>query len=68
MKLSDKLLKLRLDKNLSQTDVAKAVNTSRQSISNYERGLSVPDAYMIMKLAKTFKVSMGELYKEVEEK
>lgn len=68
MKLSDKLLKLRLDNNLSQTDVAKEVNTSRQSISNYERGLSVPDAYMIMKLAKVFKVSMNELYKDVEVK
>lgn len=68
MKLNEKLLKLRLDNKLSQSDVAKVVGTTRQSISNYERGFSIPDAYMIMKLAKTFKVSMNEMYKDVDVK
>lgn len=66
MKLSDKLLKLRLNNNLSQTEVAKAVGTTRQTISNYERGISIPDAYQIMNLAKVFNISMNELYKNIK--
>lgn len=36
MKLSEKLLQVRKSKNLSQTDVAKEVGVTRQSISSYE--------------------------------
>lgn len=68
MKLNEKLLKLRINNNLSQTDVAKVVGTTRQTISNYERGISVPDAYQIFNLAKVFNISMDELYKDIKMK
>lgn len=68
MKLNEKLFKLRLDNKLSQSDVAKVVGTTRQSISNYERGTSVPDANQLMKLAKAFNISVEELFKDVKEK
>ena len=51
------LLDLRTDKDLKQEDVAKVLNTTKQSYSNYERGyrkLSIDD---LMKLADFYNVS-----------
>lgn len=68
MKLSEKLLQVRKSKNLSQTDVAKEVGVTRQSISSYERGNSTPDAIQFIKLAKAFNMTLDELAKDVEVK
>ena len=52
-----RLLDLRTDRDLKQEDVAKILNTTKQSYSNYERGyrkLSIED---LMKLADFYNVS-----------
>jgi len=52
-----RLLDLRTDKDLKQEDIAKILNTTKQSYSNYERGyrkLSIDD---LMKLADFYNVS-----------
>ncbi|RKD32297.1 helix-turn-helix domain-containing protein [Thermohalobacter berrensis] len=62
MKFSSRLKLLREEKGLRQEDLAKILNISRQSISNYEKGVRFPnDEELIKKLAKFFNVSIDYL-------
>lgn len=64
MTLAEKILKLRTARNLSQGDLAEALEVSRQSVSKWETGQSVPDLDKIIKLADLFGVSVDELVRE----
>jgi len=66
MTLAEKILKLRAARNLSQGDLAEALDVSRQSVSKWETGQSVPDLDKIIKLADLFGVSVDELVREEE--
>jgi len=66
MTLAEKILKLRTARNLSQGDLAEALEVSRQSVSKWETGQSVPDLDKIIKLADLFGVSVDELVREGE--
>ena len=48
------LREIREKNNLSQDDVAKAINTQRQTISRYELGITAPDIYTIEKIVDFF--------------
>lgn len=61
MNLSEKIYVLRTAKNLSQGDVADALDVSRQSVSKWENNSAVPDLDKIIKLAELFGVSLDEL-------
>lgn len=52
---------LRKTKGLSQEEVAIRLNVVRQTISKWEKGLSVPDADMLIRIAEIFEVSVSEL-------
>ena len=43
MKLHEKIYTLRTAKNLSQGDLAEILDVSRQSVSKWETGASIPD-------------------------
>ena len=66
MKLSEKILSLRTAMGLSQGDLAEKLEVSRQSVSTWETGQSVPDLDKIIKLADLFGVSVDELVREGE--
>ena len=66
MTLAEKILDLRTKQNLSQGDLAEALEVSRQSVSKWETGQSVPDLDKIIKLADLFGVSVDELVREGE--
>ena len=58
----DKLKQLRIEHNLTQADVAKAIGVSPATIGNYEQGTREPkNNEMWQKLADYFKVSLDEL-------
>lgn len=59
--LSKNLKIFRKRKGLTQENVAEALNVVRQTISKWEKGISVPDADMLMKLAEILDVSVSEL-------
>lgn len=61
MNLSEKIYQLRTAKNLSQGDLADALDVSRQSISKWETGASVPELDKLVKLSQLFDVSLDEL-------
>ena len=67
--LNENLKQLRKSKGLSQEELAIRLNVVRQTISKWEKGLSVPDADMLIKIADIFEVSVSELLgAKIEEK
>ena len=57
---------LREDRDLKQTDVAKATGIDQRTISNYENGKTIPDAYALVRLADFFGVSIDYLLGRVD--
>ena len=61
MRLGEKIYKLRTERNLSQGDLAEALDVSRQSISKWETDVSVPELDKLVKMSVFFSVSLDEL-------
>ena len=59
--LSNNLISLRRMKKMTQEDLADKLGVSRQTISKWETGDSIPDMEMGMKLADILQVSLDEL-------
>lgn len=57
MKYNDILKALREDSDLTQAELAKQINTTQRTISNWESGRNEPPYYMLIKYAKYFNVS-----------
>ena len=53
--------KLRTERHLSQTDVAKRLYVSRQAVSKWENGDAEPSLDNLIALAKLFNVSLDNL-------
>ena len=49
--LNENIKNLRKAKGLSQEELANRLNVVRQTISKWEKGLSVPDSSMLISLA-----------------
>ena len=56
--IKDRLKELRTALNLSQEDVADAINSKRSTVSGYERGISLPDSDTINAIVKEFNVNI----------
>ncbi|MBK2403520.1 XRE family transcriptional regulator [Erysipelothrix sp. strain 2 (EsS2-7-Brazil)] len=67
MKLNDNLKRLREKRSLTQDTVAKALNVSRQAVSNWEQGKRYPDANMLLQIAKYYGVRVDDLLKSETE-
>ena len=59
--IAKKISALRKDKGLSQEELAAALFVSRQTVSKWERGQSLPDADNITSMCAFFGVSADEL-------
>ena len=57
MNVGQIIKELRKEKNLSQTDLAKLLYTSQDTISLWERGKSFPDIPSLIKMTEIFGVS-----------
>lgn len=56
-----RIFELRQEKNLTQTELAEAIKTSRTNIGRWEKGLNEPTASQIIKLADFFECSIDYL-------
>lgn len=65
--LSDKLYQLRKKSGLSQEQLAEALNVSRQSVSKWESGLSMPESEKLIAISEYFGVTLDYLMKDGEE-
>ena len=66
MSLASQLKIHRIESGLSQNDVASKLNLSRQSISKWENGHSVPDIEHLLILSDLYQVSIDDLLRENE--
>ena len=57
----ENLKTLRKQKGFSQEELATRLHVVRQTISKWEKNLSVPDADTLIRLAETLEVSVSEL-------
>ena len=61
MKLAEIFMALRKQRGWSQEDLAQQLSVSRQSVSKWESGASVPDLDKILKMSEVFDVSTDAL-------
>lgn len=61
MTLNENIRQLRMARNLSQVDLAKALGVTKQSISNWENNNIQPSIDMLIHLAEYFSVSTDYL-------
>ena len=61
MSLADNIYKFRTEQNMSQLDLAEALEVSRQSVSKWETGTAVPELDKLVKMSKLFEISLDEL-------
>jgi transcriptional regulator with XRE-family HTH domain len=64
MILADKISELRRANQMSQEELAEKMDVSRQSVSKWESGNSIPDLNKIIKLSEIFGVSTDYLLKD----
>ena len=60
--LANRVRVARAERNLSQTDLARAVGVSRQTISSIETGQYGPSALLALQLAGALGFPMSELF------
>lgn len=61
MTLGENIVRLRTNKNWSQSDLAEALEVSRQSVSKWETDTSIPELDKLLKLSELFGVTLDEL-------
>lgn len=61
MNLGENIYKLRTEKNMSQGDLADALEVSRQSVSKWENNSAVPELDKLIKMAQIFGITIDEL-------
>ena len=59
--VAENIRRLRMRNQLKQADLAQKLNISRQSLSAYERGITLPDIYLLIEIADFFRISLDEL-------
>ena len=64
MTLGEKIQQLRKDRKLSQEQLALEMNVSRQAVSKWELGESIPDTDHVVMLSKYFEISIDSLLRD----
>lgn len=65
--LGENLKRLRMNKGLSQEELAIKLNVVRQTVSKWEKGLSVPDSEMLILIADELDTTVNALLGTAEE-
>ena len=61
MNIGERITSLRKGKNISQAELAKRMDVSRQAVSKWEQGASSPDTEKLIQLAEIFDVEVEYL-------
>ena len=64
MTIGQKIVQLRASKNISQEQLAEALDVSRQSVSKWEIGAALPQIDKVLLLSQIFGVSTDELLRD----
>ena len=61
MSLGENIYQHRIARNFSQSDLAEALEVSRQSVSKWENDSAVPDLDRLIKMSRLFEITLDEL-------
>ncbi len=67
MNFSEKLIKLRKEKGLSQEELGYKLNVTRQTVSKWELGQSIPETAKMIEISKLFEVNIDNLIDDNKE-
>ena len=62
--IGEKIVNLRKENNLTQDELANKLNVSRQSISKWESGLSLPEISNLLLISEIFNCTIDSLLLE----
>lgn len=65
IRLGDKIKELRLERELSQTQLAKIIGVSQKAIDYWERNVNEPKANYIITWVKFFEISYDEFFADI---
>ena len=68
MKLGDRLVQLRKEKNYTREDFAKLLGISKYTLRNYELGVTEPGHPFLIKIAELFNTSIDYILGLTEER
>ncbi len=63
MNIGDKIKTAREENKLTQAQAAESLMVSRQTVSNWENGKSLPDIISVIRMSELYKISLDELLK-----
>jgi len=63
MNIGEKIRNAREENNLTQTQAAESLMVSRQTISSWENGKSLPDILSVIRMSSLYQMSLDELLK-----
>ncbi|MDE5779965.1 MAG: helix-turn-helix domain-containing protein [Lachnospiraceae bacterium] len=63
MGIGEKLKNFRMSAGMTQEQIAEEINVSRQTISNWENGKSLPDVISLIKISDFYQISLDDLLK-----
>ena len=63
MRIADKIKNARIQKGYTQEQVAEKLLVSRQTVSNWENGKSLPDIISIIRMSDLYELSLDEMMK-----
>jgi len=64
--VASKLIKLRQEAGMTQAELGERLNYSDKTVSKWERGESIPDAFVLTRLAKIYNTTVDALLSEGE--
>ena len=59
------IARLRKNKHITAEQLADAINVSRQTLSKWENGLTIPDAYNMVDIATYLDIPISEIYVQI---
>ena len=65
MSIGEKIKELRIEKGLSQMNLAKIVGVSQKAIDYWERDVNEPKASYIIALVKAFEITFDEFFSDL---
>lgn len=65
MKIGEKIKELRIERALSQMQLAKGIGVSQKAIDYWERSVNEPKASYIIALTRYFEITFDEFFSDI---
>ena len=66
MKIGEKIKELRLERGMSQAQLAKQIGVSQKAVDYWERSVNEPKASYVVAFVRFFELSFDEFFNEID--